>query len=151
MAIPRKLREVRGWTTVKDPNSDNRTVLASPNMGKFRGTPVFLWVEDKSLNPKMVDADLHDELAKSSNNASLLELEICCPRCSAWNRIPGNKKSIDVRYLDTPRSIQHPHDGEIVHQTAVVRIEEPLTCSEPMGKSICGYTFIIRDNRIIRA
>lgn len=151
MAVPRKLREKRGWTQVKDPNSENRTVLASPNLGQFRGTPVFLWVEDKSLQPRMVDADLHDDLAKASKNAKLFELEICCPRCSAWNRIPGEKKSIDVRYLDKPRPLQHPHDGEVVYQSALVSIEEPLQCSEPMGKTICGYTFLIRENRIIRA
>jgi len=151
MGVSRAVKQRRGWTKVKDPNSSKRVVMASPNMGHFRGTPVYLKVEDRSLAPQMIDADLHDDLAKGANDAKLFELEICCPRCSAWNRIPGNKKDINVRYLSKPQRFQHPHDGEIVQQTAVVSIEQPLQCSEPIGKSICGYTFVIRENRIIRA
>ena len=151
MAVSRAVKQRRGWFKTKDPDNPNRTVFASPNMGHFRGTPVYLKVEDRSLAPKMIDADLHDDLAKGAKDPKLFELEICCPRCSAWNRIPGNKKDIDVRYLDKPRSFQHPHDGEMVQQTAIVSVEQPLRCAEPVGKTICGYTFIIRENRIIRA
>lgn len=151
MGVPRAVKRRRGWFQAKDPNDAKRTVMASPNMGHFRGTPVYLFVEDKTLHARVVDADLHDDLAKGAQDAKLFELEICCPRCSAWNRIPGNKKDIEVRYFDKPKPFQHPHDGEIVYQSAVVTVEQALTCSEPVGKTICGYTFVIRENRIIRA
>ena len=151
MGVNRAVQKRRGWFQGKDPNSAKRTVLASPEMGQFRGTPVYLFVADKALHPEMVDADLHDDLAKTSKNAKLFELEICCPRCAAWNRIPGEKKDIEVRYFDRPKPLRHPHDGEIVYQSAVVTIEQPMTCSEPTGKGICGYTFLIRENRIVRA
>ena len=151
MPVSKAVKKKRGWFKAKDPNNAKRTVLASPSVGDFRGTPVYLWVKDRSLNPKMIDADLHDDLAKGANDPKLFELEICCPRCSAWNRIPGNKKDIDVRYLQKPRSFLHPHDGEAIQQVAVVSIEQTLTCSEPRGKGICGYSFVIKENQIIRA
>ena len=151
MGVPLAVKKKRGWFKAKDPNNSNRVVLASPSVGNFRGTPVFLWVRDRSLSAQMVDADLHDDLAKGAQDAKLFELEICCPRCSAWNRVPGTKKDIEVRYLPKPITIQHPHDGEQVQQLAVVTIAQVLECSAPVGKTRCGYAFRIQENCIVRA
>jgi hypothetical protein len=151
MGAPKKLREKRQWITAKDPMGSDSPVLASPSIVDCRGTPVYLWVMDKSLGTRMIDADLHDDLAKGSKDHTLFEFEICCPRCSAWNRIPGTKKRIDVRYLEEPRVITHAQDGEPVRQVAVVTIDEPMTCSEPVGKTICGYRFFIKENRVYKA
>jgi len=131
-------------------------MLTSPSVAQFRGTPVFLFVKDGSVPARMVDADLHDDLFRKSIEANtprpqLLELEVCCPRCNEWNRIPGNKKRIVVYYFEKPRKLLHLHDGTVQLQQVMVTIEDELTCSHPLGKTVCGYTFRITENVIHRA
>jgi len=141
------------WQVCRHPGGSKGAMVTSPNLGHFSGTPVYLGVKDGMVDAKMVDADLHDDLFRESKGTKpeLLELEVCCPRCGEWNRIPGTKKTIRVGYFNKPRPLMHLHDATPVWQCAMVTIEEPLQCSHEIGKTICGYTFRITENVIHRA
>ena len=83
-----------------------------------------------------------------------LDLEICCPRCSEWMHVGGDKqKTIRAWQLEKPRKFRHPHDGEEVVQTYVVTVEEPMMCSAPAqaGKGKCGCKFRLQENVLRKA
>lgn len=126
-------------------------------IAKVPARPVYLFGRGGDIQGVIIDADLHDHLYQQTRGGRTKagievppDLEILCPRCQEWLHIDGHKKRIKVFYLSQPKRFAHPMDGELCVQTAVVSIEEPLSCPQPVGKGICGIRFKLTENVLHR-
>lgn len=111
-------------------------------------THVYLWVS----KDQVIEADLFDSLYKESKGKIAPELHITCPRCNGDIRVDGHSYEIEIEYLDKPRRLVLP-DGGIAHQHVVISVEGVRRCphDDQTGKGICGYTFVIRRNKVHRS
>lgn len=122
---------VKGWKTLAD----------------YSGWPVYLFCKGGDIDGRLIEADLYDDLWRKSKGAVPLELDVVCPRCGGPNRIPGDRKTIQLHRLDKPRQFAGP-TGDLHVQTFVVTVNEVCTCDHPVGKTICGLRFKITENRL---
>jgi hypothetical protein len=99
-----------------------------------------------------IEADLRDSLFRESHGQIPPELQVTCPLCGGDLHIDGTKKSIRVRYLDSPRRLVMPDNGQPVWQTVEVSVDEMCECSYPSsnGKGKCSWKAVIRDNNVSR-
>jgi len=123
--------------------------VGSVRTARVKQRRVFLLLKDGG---GYIEADLRDELFRKSNGEIPPELQITCPFCNGDLHIDGTKKTIRVRYLDPPRRLVMPDNGEPVKQTAEVTVDEVCECSYPAvgGKGKCPWKMVIRDNVISR-
>lgn len=127
-------------------------IRATHTIAQVKGTKVYLWY-GTGRDPKVVECELYDELSKKAPDKFQPDLHLCCPVCGGELNIEGGKnKDITVWYLDKPRKLVMPDNGEEVLQTAVVSVEQECRCSwpDPAGKGTCKFACVIRENRIYR-
>jgi len=97
----------------------------------------------------VMECELYDQHASKELPP---ELHIICPDCGGESIVPPSKdptkKTIHIEYLDKPRQLEMPDNGEVVYQTCRVSIDEPIKCGWPAknGKGRCFWKAVIRDN-----
>lgn len=99
-----------------------------------------------------IECDLYDELAIGSRGQIPPELILACPRCDSALRVDGTRHHIDVVYLDPPRRLVMPDNGQVVAQPALITIEGLVQCRgpAPAGKGLCGWRAYVREGRIYK-
>jgi len=123
------------------------------NMGKAKARKVYLWRKETQ---DYIECELYDEQHRATNGKFPAELHIICPSCNGESAIPPlrhpERKTLLVEYLETPRPLEMPDNGEVVLQTARVTVQETCKCNWPAanGKGRCGFCFKITDNVISR-
>ena len=129
------------------------SVGGSAHIGGMKGRKIYLFRKETQ---DYIECELYDEQHLASKGKIPAELHIICPSCGGESAIPPIKnperKTLLVEYLDPPRPLEMPDNGEIVIQTARVTVEEGCTCNWPAsnGKGPCGFHFKITDNILYR-
>jgi uncharacterized protein YbaR (Trm112 family) len=110
---------------------------------------VFLHGQGNEVGGKLIFADLMDDLYRQSRGKIPADMIIACPRCGVELNVDGTKKTFRIDYLERPIRRRGP-DGLFYASDALVTVEEVLTCSRPIGKTMCGLRFRIVENWISR-
>jgi hypothetical protein len=122
---------------------------------KAEATKVYLFL--KYDGATWIECELYDDVYKGSDGKIPAELHLQCPHCGGESVIPptedSEKKHLRIEYLDKPRRLEMPDNGEVVFQTVVISVEEPCRCGHPApnGKGLCAWKFRIQDNVVTRA
>jgi len=129
-------------------------VRGSQTIARAAGRKVYLFLRESQ---GFIECELFDQPYQDSNGKVPPELHVICPHCGGESIIPPSSdptaKTVSLEYLDPPRVLEMPDNGEKVWQTVRVTVEEVCRCNhpDPAGKGKCRWAFKITDNVVSRA